>query len=70
MRTRPFRIERIGRRRRSAARGMARLGFPAAIIAVVLGLRRCTAQAIVDGRNAPDALWSAAEMALFKEAGR
>lgn len=64
---RPFRIERVGRRRRAAARGMARLGFPAAVIAAVLRLKRSTAQAIVEGRAAPASLWSAAEQALFRE---
>lgn len=64
---RPFRIERVGRRRRAAARGMARLGFPASVIASVLRLKRSTAQAIVDGRVTPAALWSAAEQALFRE---
>jgi hypothetical protein len=67
MRARRFIIERPGRWKRSAARGMARAGFPAAIIAVVLRLKRETAQAIVDGRHAPGALWSAAEQALFRE---
>ncbi|WP_336810912.1 hypothetical protein [Bosea sp. MMO-172] len=66
---RPVRIERIGRRRKAAARGMARLGFPASIIATVLRLKRSTAQAIVEGRTAPAALWSAAEQALFREGG-
>lgn len=68
--TRGFRLERVGRFRRSAARGMARAGFPAAIIAAVLRLKRQTAQAIVAARHSPGALWSAAEQALFKEAGR
>lgn len=67
---RGFTLQKVGRFRRSAGRGMARAGFPAAIIAMVLGLKRETAQAIVDGRNAPGALWSAAELALFKEGGR
>ncbi|KFC63998.1 hypothetical protein FG93_05508 [Bosea sp. LC85] len=64
---RRFTIERVGRRRRSAARGMARIGFPAGIIAVVLGLKRETAIAIVQARHAPASLWSAAEQALFRE---
>lgn len=67
---RGFTLVRVGRFRRSAARGMARAGFPAAIIAVVLHLRRETAQAIVEAREAPGALWSAAELALFREGGR
>lgn len=65
-----FTIQKVGRFRRSAARGMARAGFPAAIIAVVLGLKRQTAETIVQAREAPASLWSAAEMALFKESGR
>lgn len=64
---RPFRLQKIGRFRRSAARGMAKAGFPAAIIAAVLRLKRATAEDIVAGKNAPGALWSAAEMALFRE---
>lgn len=64
---RHFTVEKVGRFRRSAGRGMARAGFSAVIIAVVLGLKRETAQALVDGRNAPGALWSAAELALFRE---
>lgn len=64
---RRFTVQHVGRRRRSAARGMARLGFSAAIIAVVLGLKRDTAQAIVAARLAPASLWSAAEQALFRE---
>ncbi len=64
---RGFRLEKVGRFRRSAGRGMARAGFPAAMIAMVLGLKRETAQALVDGRDAPGSLWSAAELALFKE---
>ncbi len=66
MTRRRFIIERPGRWRRSAARGMARAGFPAAVIAVVLRLKRATAQAIVEARHAPDGLWSAAERALFR----
>lgn len=65
---RPFRLEIVGKRRRSAARGMARLGFAAAVIAIVLRLKLSTAQAIVETRAAPAALWSAAEQALFREA--
>lgn len=68
--TRGFVTIRVGRFRRSAARGMAKAGFPAAIIAAVLRLKRETAQAIVDAKAAPAALWSAAEMALFREGGR
>ncbi len=67
---RRFLIERVGRRRRSAARGMARLGFSARAIATVLRLRYATACAIVDCREAPGDLWSAAEQALFREVGR
>lgn len=68
--SRGFVTVRVGRFRRSAARGMAQAGFPAAIIAAVLRLRRETAQAIVDARHAPASLWSAAEQALFREGGR
>lgn len=64
---RRFTIEHVGRRRRSAARGMARLGFPAGVIALVLGLKRATANTIVQARHAPASLWSAAEQALFRE---
>lgn len=64
---RPFRLQKIGRFRRSAARGMAKAGFPAAIIAAVLRLKRATAEDIVAGRNAPARLWSAADLALFRE---
>lgn len=64
---RGFRLQKIGRFRRSAARGMALAGFPAAIIAAVLGLKRATANDIVACKGAPGALWSAAERALFKE---
>ncbi|KFC72217.1 hypothetical protein FG93_02295 [Bosea sp. LC85] len=64
---RRFTIEHVGRRRRSAARAMARLGISAGIIAVVLGLKRETAIAIVQARHAPGSLWSAAEQALFRE---
>lgn len=65
-----FLIERVGRRRRSAARGMARLGFSARVIAVVLRIRYATASDIVACRTAPAALWSAAQQALFREVGR
>lgn len=64
---RPFRLDRVGRFRRSAARGMARAGFPAAIIALVLKIKRATADDIVACKAAPGALWSAAERALFRE---
>ncbi len=67
---RGFILQKVGRFRRSAGRGMARAGFSAAVIAAVLGLKRETAQALVDGRNAPCELWSAAELALFREGGR
>lgn len=67
---RPFRVEHVGKRRRSAARGMARLGFSAAVIALVLRLKLSTALAIVEARAAPASLWSAAEQALFREGGR
>ena len=65
--TRPFRRETAGKWRRSAARGMARAGFPAAIIALVLKIKRATAEDIVACKAAPGSLWSAAERALFKE---
>lgn len=64
---RRFTLQKVGKWRRSAARGMARAGFSAAIIAAVLRLRRATAEDIVAGKNAPGALWSAAELALFRE---
>lgn len=64
---RGFTVHKVGRFRRSAARRMARAGFPAAIIAAVLRLKRETAQAIVEAREAPESLWSAAEQALFRE---
>lgn len=67
---RRFLIERVGSRRRSAARGMARLGFSARVIAIVLRLKFATARDIVACRTAPSALWSAAEQALFREMGR
>ncbi|AZO77738.1 MULTISPECIES: hypothetical protein [unclassified Bosea (in: a-proteobacteria)] len=65
--SRGFVLEKVGRFRRSAGRGMARAGFSAVVIAVVLGLKRETAQALVDSRDAPGALWSTAEMALFRK---
>ena len=65
-----FTLERVGRRRRSAARGMARLGFHARVIAIVLRLKYATACEIVACHNAPAALWSAAEKALFRSAAR
>lgn len=68
--SRGFVTVRIGRFRRSAARGMARAGFSAAIIAAVLRMKRATAEDIVACRHAPASLWSAAEMALFREGGR
>lgn len=67
---RPFRIQKVGRFRRSAARGMAKAGIPAAIIATLLGIRRDKVDAIVEARHAPGALWSAAEQALFREAAQ
>lgn len=67
---RRFLIERVGRRRRSAARGMARLGFSARVIAIVLRIRFATAHDIVACRAAPSALWSPAERALFRGSGR
>lgn len=66
--TRPFRLEKVGRFRRSAARGMAKAGIPAAVIALALNLKRSTADDIVACRTAPGALWSAAEIALFRDA--
>lgn len=68
--SRGFTLVRVGRFRRSAARGMARAGFPARIIHIVLGIPLAKAQAIVDARHAPASLWSAAEQALFREGGR
>jgi hypothetical protein len=66
---RRFMIERVGRRRKSAARGMARLGFSARVIAVVLGLRYATASAIVASRPL-STMWSPAEQALFRQGQR
>lgn len=65
---RRFLIERVGRRRMSAARGMARLGFGAVAIARLLRIRLATAQRVVDGQ--PAALWSTAQLAQFREASR
>ncbi|MBX9875009.1 MAG: hypothetical protein K2X84_09140 [Beijerinckiaceae bacterium] len=65
-----FRVEKVGRFRRSAARGMAKAGIPAAVIASVLRIKRATADAIVQGRHAPDSLWNAAELALFRAGSR
>lgn len=65
-----FTLEKVGRFRRSAARGMARSGFSAAIIAVVLQLKRATAEDIVACKAAPGALWNAAERALFRGVGK
>lgn len=64
---RGFVLVRTGRWRRKAARGMARAGFNAGVITIVLRLKRSVAQGIVAGRDAPGALWSAAEQALFRE---
>lgn len=62
------RIERVGRRRLSAARGMARLGFRASVIAHMLRIRRSTAERIVAEK--PASIWSPAHIAAFREAGR
>lgn len=67
---RPFRREIAGRWRRSAARGMALAGFAPLTIAIVLRLPIEICKAIHAGRHAPAGLWSAAEKALFREAGR
>lgn len=65
---RGFALVKVGRFRRSAARGMAKAGIPAAIIALVLKIKRSTAEEIVACKAAPGALWSAAEMTLFRDA--
>ena len=65
---RPFRLEKVGKWRRSAARGMAKAGIPAAVIAMVLKIKRSTADDIVACKAAPGALWSVAEIALFRDA--
>lgn len=65
---RGFTLQKVGRFRRSAARGMAKRGFTAAVIAFVLRLKRSTADDIVAGKAAPGALWSSAERALFRDA--
>jgi hypothetical protein len=67
---RRFVLVRTGKWRRSAARGMARAGFNAAVIAIVLRLKLSVARDIVACRAAPGALWNAAEQALFREMGR
>lgn len=67
---RGFALQKVGRFRRSAARGMAKAGFTAAVIAIVLRLKRATADDIVACREAPGALWSAAERALFRGVGK
>lgn len=64
---RPFVLVKVGRFRRSAARGMARAGFSAAAIHYALGLPLDKAKAIVEARQAPASLWAAAELALFRE---
>lgn len=64
---RGFRTEKVGRFRRSAARGMARRGIPAWVIAAVLRLKRSTAEAVVACKDTPAAIWSRAELALFRE---
>lgn len=66
--SRGFTVQRVGRFRRSAARGMARAGFSATAIRFALGIPLAKAQAIVESRHAPGALWSAAEIALFRDA--
>lgn len=65
---RGFALVRVGKFRRSAARGMAKAGIPAAVIALVLKIRRSTADEIVACKMAPGALWSAAERSLFQDA--
>lgn len=67
---RRFTIQRVGRFRRSAARGMARAGFHPLVIAIVLRMRLSTARDIHACRHAPASLWGPAERALFKEIGR
>lgn len=67
---RRFVTVKVGPFRRSDARGMARAGFPAWMLVACLRIKREAAEAIVAGRHAPGALWSAAEAALFREAGR
>ncbi len=67
---RGFVTVRVGRFRRSAARGMARAGFPAWLIHRLLGIAMAKAQAIVEAKHAPNDLWSAAEIALFREGRR
>jgi hypothetical protein len=64
---RPFVLVKVGRFRRSAARGMARAGFSAFAIHFALGLPLNKVQAIVAARQAPASLWNAAEAALFRE---
>lgn len=67
---RRFTLERIGRFRRSAARGMARAGFHPRVIAIVMRLPFKVAADIHACRHAPAGLWAPAERALFREIGR
>jgi hypothetical protein len=65
---RGFVLVKVGRFRRSAARGMARAGFSVQAIRLALGIPLAKAIAIVEAREAPGALWNAAEIALFRDA--
>lgn len=65
---RRFACLKVGRFRRSAARGMARAGFSAMAIRLALGIPLAKAIVIVETREAPGALWQAAELALFRDA--
>jgi len=67
---RSFRLERVGRFRRSAARGMARAGFAPLTVSILLRLPLSICRDIHAARHAPAGLWSAAERALFKGVGR
>lgn len=67
---RRFTLQRIGRWRRSAARGMAQRGFHPRVIAIVLRLPFTVAAEIHACRHAPAGLWAPAERALFREIGR
>lgn len=67
---RRFTIQRLGRFRRSAARGMARAGFHPRVIAIVMRLPFAVCVDIHACRHAPAGLWSAAERALFREGAR
>lgn len=64
---RRFQIERVGRFRWSAARGMARAGFHPRTIAVVLQLPLAVCREVHARCHGPAGLWSAAERALFRE---